>query len=155
MGIGNACVLVYDADLGHSADHDLLSGTVFCYLLDGPEFLEHQFTVVLGLDGGIGCRAGSRTTNVESTEGKLCTRLTDGLCCDDSDNFTLLDHPAGREVTAVALCANSLAGFASEDGTYLDLLDGEGVNKVGGVLADLFACLDDKLSGERVENVVD
>ena len=72
-----------------------------------------------------------------------------------TDDFTLLNHPAGGEVTSVALGADSLAGLASEDGTDLDLLDGEGVDQGGGVLADLLAGLDDELACQRVEDIVD
>ena len=50
MGIGDTCVLIYDADLGHTADHDILGRSVLSNFLDGPELLEHEFTIVLGLD---------------------------------------------------------------------------------------------------------
>ena len=50
VGLGDARILVYDAHFGHTADYDFLDGAVLAGLLDGPEFLEHQFAVVLGLD---------------------------------------------------------------------------------------------------------
>ena len=50
MRVGDACVLIYDADLGHTADDNLLRRTVLADLLDCPEFLEDKFTVVFGDD---------------------------------------------------------------------------------------------------------
>ena len=119
----DACVLIHNLELGHTADNDFLSETVDSLPFESPELLILEFSVVLGLDGGISGRAGSGTSHVECTEGKLGTRLTDGLGCDDSDNLALLDHAAGGKVTSVALCADSLAGLAGKHGTDLDLLD--------------------------------
>ena len=92
---------------------------------------------------------------MEGTQGKLCTRLTDGLGGDDTDNLTFLNHPAGRKVTSIALRADTLAGLAREHRTDLDLLDRQMVDQIGCRLADLLAGLDDKLTGERIEYVVD
>ena len=91
---------------------------------------------------------------MEGSEGKLGTRLTDGLCSDDTDDLSLLYHTAGGEVASVAFCADTLAGFAGEDRTDLDLFDRKTVDEFGSGLPDLFAGLDDKFSGERVDDVV-
>ncbi len=91
---------------------------------------------------------------MESTEGQLSTRLTDGLRCDNADNLSLLNHPGGSEITSVALCADTLAGLAGKHGTYLDLLYRKALYQGGGILADFLAGRDDELSCERVEYVV-
>ena len=92
---------------------------------------------------------------MEGTQGKLCTRLTDGLGGDDTDNLAFLNHPAGRKVTSVALRADTLAGLAREHRTDLDLLDRQMVDQIGCGLADFLACLDDQFSCERIEYVMD
>ena len=91
---------------------------------------------------------------MECTEGKLGTRLTDGLGCDDSDNLALLDHTAGGEITSVALRADSLAGLAGKHGADFNLLDRQRVNEIGGSLPDFLTGLDDEISGNRVEDIV-
>ena len=91
---------------------------------------------------------------MEGTEGKLGTRFTDGLCGDNADNLTGFNHTAGSQVAAVALCAHALAGFAGENAADFNLLDGEGIDEGGYILADFLAGSDDKLSCERVEDVV-
>ena len=152
--VGNTRVHIDQAHLGHSAHDDVLR-TVFGLALDGTELFEDQFAVVLGLDGGIGRGAGSGTTDVEGTQGQLGTRFTDGLCGDNAHHFALLDHPAGSQVAAVALRADTLAGFAREDGTDFDLLDREAVDEGGNVLFDFLAGRDDQFARERVDDIVD
>ena len=91
---------------------------------------------------------------MEGTEGKLCTRLSDGLCGDDTDNFTFLHHPGGGEVASVALRADSLAGLTGEHGTDLDLFDRKRVDEIGFLLPDFLTCSEYELSGQWVEYVV-
>ena len=91
---------------------------------------------------------------MEGTQSQLCTRLADGLCRDDSDDFALLDHAAGGEVASVALGADALAALAGQHGADLHLLDRKRVDEVGLLLADFFSGLDDELTRERVEDIV-
>ena len=125
LGEGDAGVDVDDAHLGCTAD-DNLEVTFVLVLGDGPEFLELQTSVVAGDDLGLRCNAGCGTSDVECTEGQLCTGLSDGLCGNHSDHLALLDHAAGGQVAAVALCADSLAGLAGEYRADLHLLYGQG-----------------------------
>ena len=91
---------------------------------------------------------------MECTQSQLCAWLTNGLSGDDADNLTLLNHAAGRQVTAVALCADTFAGLASEHGTNLNLFNRERVYQVCGGFPDFLASLYDKVASERVEYVV-
>ena len=61
------------------------------------------------------------TAGMEGTHGQLCTRLTDRLCCDDTDSLTDLYSLAGCHVGAIALCTDTDVGTAGQDGTDLDL----------------------------------
>jgi len=54
---------------------------------------------------------------MEGTHGQLCTRLTDRLCCDDSNRLTNLYCFAGCHVGAIAFCADSVTGTAGKNGT--------------------------------------
>ena len=62
------------------------------------------------------------TAGMERTHGQLGTRLTDGLCRDDSDCLAYLYHFAGRHVRAVALRADAVLAAAGKDRTDLHFL---------------------------------
>ncbi len=68
---------------------------------------------------------------MEGTQGKLCTRFTDGLGGNDAHRLSLGNHSVPAEVPAVALCTETLLGFAGKDRTDLHRLDGKGLD-VGG-----------------------
>ena len=112
---GNAGVLVYDAKLGCTAYYNILDTTVTICSQYGTKFVELKLTVVLGIYRRIRSRARCSTTDVEGTERKLGTRLTDRLSGDNSDNFSLFNHSAGCKVATVTLGADALAALASED----------------------------------------
>ena len=59
---------------------------------------------------------------MERTHGQLCSRLTDGLCRNDSDRFTYLYGLACCHVGAVTLGAHTDMGLTAEDGTNLHRL---------------------------------
>src|SRR5699024_7316352 len=61
------------------------------------------------------------TTGMEGTHGQLGTRLSDGLCGDNTYSLTYLYRLAGRHVGAVALRADTAVRTAGQDGTDLDL----------------------------------
>src|SRR5699024_1128616 len=66
--------------------------------------------------------AAGNTSGMEGTHGKLCTRLTDGLCRDNSDSLSDLNALACRHVGSVALRADTDLGLTGQDCTDLDLL---------------------------------
>ena len=58
-----------------------------------------------------GCAA-RRTSDVEGTHRKLRTRLTDGLCGNDTDRFADFDNLIAGEVAAIALDTDAVFGLA-------------------------------------------
>ena len=66
--------------------------------------------------------AAGHAARMERTHGKLCTRLTDGLCRDDTDSLAHLYRLACRHVGAVTLGAHTDMGLTAEDGTNLHRL---------------------------------
>ena len=60
---------------------------------------------------------------MEGTHRQLCTRLTDGLCRDDTNRLTDLYRLTGRHVCAVALCTDTDMGTTGQDRTNLDFLE--------------------------------
>ena len=60
---------------------------------------------------------------MESSHGKLCTGLTDGLCSDNTNSLTYLNSLTGCHVGTVAFCTDSGVGTAGQNGTNLNLLD--------------------------------
>ncbi len=60
---------------------------------------------------------------MEGTHGKLCTRLTDGLCGYDTDSLTDVDGFGVCKVGTVAVRADAVTCAALEDGADVDLLD--------------------------------
>lgn len=98
---------------------------------DGAQVVEFDDTVGFGLDVGFGGGGSGGTSLVEGTEGKLRTRLTDGLGCDHADRFTFLNHAAGSQVASVTFGADTVARFAGEGRTdfhrfYAGLFDFRG-----------------------------
>ena len=57
--------------------------------------------------------AAGNAARMESTHGKLCTGLTDGLCRDDSDCLTNLYRLAGCHVGSIALSAHTDMGLTA------------------------------------------
>ena len=66
--------------------------------------------------------ADCNTAGMEGTHGQLGTRLTDGLCRDDTDRFAHGNRFAVCQVGAVALRADAILGLAVENGTDLHAL---------------------------------
>jgi len=99
---------VNNPELGKTADDNIdvpLLGILFG---NGSQFLNHSNTTVSCDKARFGCDVRGGTTDVEGTEGKLCTGFTDTLCGYNTDSLTLLHHPSGGEVTAVTLGTDTL-----------------------------------------------
>src|SRR5690606_37943832 len=62
--------------------------------------------------------------------------LADGLSGDDADCFTELDHPASREIAAIAEDADAALGLTGEHRADLHLLDADVIQGRSGVLFD-------------------
>ena len=92
---------------------------------------------------------------MEGTESKLCTRLTNGLCGNDTDSLTELNHLRRGQVATIALAAHALLAFAGEHRANLNHLNASLLDSVGLVFGDFLTRLDDNLIGMRINDVVD
>ena len=54
---------------------------------------------------------------MEGTHGKLCTRLTDRLGCNNTYRLTYLHRLACRHICTVALCTDTVVGTTGKNGT--------------------------------------
>ena len=84
------------------------------------KFVELKSAVVLSYDTSIGRCITCHTTGVERTKSKLCSRLTNGLCRNDTDSFAELNHTSCGKVTTVTLHTNAMLALASEHRTNLN-----------------------------------
>ena len=82
----------------------------------------------------------------KGTHGQLGTRLTDGLCSDDSDSLTNLYRLTGSHVGTVTFCTDTDMGTTGQDGTDFHLLQGISVL--------IYAFLHDSCSSLRSNHVV-
>ncbi|CQR22632.1 Uncharacterised protein [Yersinia enterocolitica] len=74
---------------------------------------QFQATFVLNLDTRFCCRTRCRTTDVERTHRKLGTRLTDGLCCNNTNRFTFVDDVTTCQVATIAVCTHTKVSFTA------------------------------------------
>ena len=147
----NLRVRVYDAQFGQTADYDLAAIALRVY---HAQLIDLQHTVVLGDEAVFGSDVRGDTADVECTQCKLCTRLTDGLSGDDADHFTLLHHATRREVAAVALGTDALLRFARKHRADLDTFDRRFLDLHGFLLANLFTRVDDDFTRDRVNDIM-
>ncbi len=73
-------------------------------------------------------RPASGTTDVEGTHGQLGSRFTDGLCCNNADGFTLVDHMTTCQITSIAVGAYTITGFAGNRRTHHDFVNRQRIN---------------------------
>ena len=145
---------VDDAELRLTRNHDVdrLAGCILT--LDGAQLVDLQTAFVFRNDVGLDSRAAGHTTDVERTERQLRTRLADGLCGDDADDFAFLNHASRSQVAAVALRADAAARLAGQHRTDLHRLQRRFLDGFGDRLGDLLAGPADHLAGQRVDHVV-
>ena len=92
---------------------------------------------------------------MERSHGQLRTGFADGLRGDDADGFADVHVRTGRQVAAVAGCADAGLALAGHDRTDLDGLDAGLFDGFGLGLPDLFAALDDHFAGGRIDDVLE
>ena len=63
------------------------------------------------------------TTTMECTHGKLCTRLTDRLCCDDTNRFSNLNSFTSCHICTVTFSADTNLALTGQDRTDLNFFD--------------------------------
>ena len=86
-----------------------------------------------------------RAADVEGPQRELRARLADGLRGQDADRLAHVHHVHGGQVAAVAHPADAAPGLAGEHRADLDLLDPGVVDRVGDLLVDQLAGLDQQL----------
>ena len=123
--------------------------------LNRTQVIDLEATIVLRNNICLNGQATSDTTDVERTESKLCTWLTDRLCGDDTDNLTLLDHTCCSKVTTVTLSTNATTSLTSEHRANLDRLQWRLFDLLGNLLGDLLACATEDLARGWVNNIVE
>ena len=96
-----------------------------------------------------------RAADVERAHRQLRAGLADRLRGDDADRLAELDQPAGGEVAAVALRADAAARRAGQHRADLHLLDAGVLDRRRLVLVDLLVDVDDRLAGERVDDLLE
>ena len=106
LALALAAVVVGDDYLAGAGNHDLVALGV-AHVAHGRR--EAHRAGGLGLDVALhrGSRCGA--ADVEGPHRELRARLADGLRGDDADGETHLDKPAGRQIAAVALGADTAA----------------------------------------------
>ena len=123
--VRNLVTLALAAEL---VDHAQFAGTryrdpVALLVVHGLEVVQARRALALHFHGVRGSRSRRRATDVERTHRQLRAGFADGLRGDDADRFTHVDAMTTREVAAVALRANAIAGLAGDGRTHLHLVD--------------------------------
>ena len=138
----HACLFIHETELVKTADDD----DVTIIGRDRTEVINLYPSVTRQGIGILRCSVTCDTTRVEGTKCQLCTRLTDGLCSDDADSLTFLNHLTGSEVTAVALSADTMFGLAGEYRADFHFLNASSFDSLTFGLANLFASIDDDIT---------
>ena len=134
---------------GTRDDNQLAIGT-----FDRLDVVQTHAAAMLDLDTVHGGGTRSGTTDVEGTHGQLGTRLTDGLCRDDTDGFTDVDLMATRQVTTVTGRADTVHGFTTDGGTHDDLIDTHGIELCTPGFVEQRAACDQDLIRDRIDHVL-
>ena len=90
---------------------------------------------------------------MERTHRQLCTRLTDGLCCDNADCFTFVDDVATRQVTTIAVGAHTKVGVARYNGTHFHGVDRVRFQQVTPLFVQQRVARNQNVCGARLQNV--
>ena len=152
---GDLGVLINHAELSGTTHDDVVGVAFDIGIGDGTELVDFETALVLGHKAGGGTDvATSDTADVEGTKGKLRTRLTDGLCGDDTDRLATLHHFASGQIAAIALGADTVFGLAGEDRTDFYLLDGRFFNLLADIFGEFFSRMGDEFTSMRIVDVV-
>jgi hypothetical protein len=123
--------------------------------VDEGDALELRLAVDLRLALRLRRDARRRTADVEGAQRELRARLADRLRGQDADRLADVDHLHGRQVAAVALLADAALRLARQHRADLDRLDAGVLDRVGRLLVDQLAGLDEQLAVDRVVDVLE
>ena len=109
------CIRIDDTHFSQTAYYYLIFLTSCSVVsFNSTKFVYFQNTVVFRCNAVFCSNVRSNTTDMECTQCQLCTRLTDRLGSDNSDNFTFLNHAACCQVTTVTLSTNTFLRFTGK-----------------------------------------
>ena len=95
------------------------------------------------------------TTGVEGSHRQLGTGLTDCLCGDDTDGFTDIDQLVERQVSTVAVCADTVSCMTLQQRTDIYLIDTGLNDRLRLCVGDHGVILNDDLTRDGVNNGTD
>ena len=90
---------------------------------------------------------------MERSQSQLRTRFTDRLRRDNADSLSQIDRTTGSQHTSIALGADSVTSFASQDRTHLHMFKTGCGNFRKIAFRDKFARLDDNFTRDRVNDI--
>ena len=97
---------------------------------------------------------GCGTTDMERTHGQLGTRLTDGLCSNNTYRLTHIDNVTTGQVTTVTLGTDTARLWQVSTERILTFSRPESSIRLTKVLIDLLIGLHQHLTGNRIKNII-
>ncbi len=149
----HAVITIENGHNAAAAEHECALAFV-CFDFDGFDAFVVKLPIELRGDLRLRCDHARRAARVERAERELCSWLADRLGGNNPDRLAHLHKFAGAEVTTIAFCANAALCFARQDRTNLHRLDGGFADAIGFFLVNHFACFDNRLVRQRVNNVM-
>ena len=122
--------------------------------MNATQFFDFKRTCIFRADFSIDSTTTCGTTRVERTQGKLCTRFTDGLSGDDTYSQSLLNKFRCGQVASVALSANTALAFASQYRANFHFFDTGSLDGLGLELINGFSCFHDDFTRFRIRHIV-
>ena len=150
----NVRILIHKTHFSQTTYHYLGRFTCFINDIHRTEFLKFQTCRILGHNACIRSDIRRRTTSMECTQCQLCTRLTDRLCSDDTNSFSLLNHTARRQVTSVTLGTDALLGFTSQYRTNFNTFYRRFFNLLCNVLSNFITASHNQFACCRMHDIV-
>ena len=90
---------IYDTQLRQTTDYDL---ALFRFRINGTQLINLKYSVVFRNQTVLRRNIRCDTADVERTKRQLCSRLTNRLCGNDTNDFTFLHHLSRCQVTPIA-----------------------------------------------------
>ena len=116
------------------------------FIFNGTDVFETDRSIGLRNDFRLGVLGSCSTADVECSHGQLGSRLTDGLCRDNTESIADLRHSVAGEVAAVALHANAMLDFAGENRADQNTLNVAFLDQVCKFRSEFLSGLDQKTS---------
>ena len=138
VALALAAELVDHAELAGARHRDQMALLV----AHGLDVVQADRALRLDLDAVGRRRSRGRAADVEGAHRELGSRLADRLRRDDAHRLADVDAMAASEISAVALRAHAVAGFAGDRRAHYDLVDAHLLEQLDQLLVDQDAGLD-------------